>query len=75
MKVSTTVSLSEELVTALTNRAPDPKDRSDLVEAALKDYLLRLRRRDSSRDLEIINAHAAELNEEAEDVLSYQVIP
>jgi metal-responsive CopG/Arc/MetJ family transcriptional regulator len=75
VKVSTTVSLSEELVTALTNRAPDPKDRSDLVEAALKDYLLRLRRRDSSRDLEIINAHAAELNEEAEDVLSYQVIP
>jgi len=26
-------------------------------------------------DLEIINSHAAELNEEAADVLEYQVIP
>ena len=32
-------------------------------------------KRDPSRDLEIINAHAAELNQEAEDVLSYQVLP
>ena len=31
--------------------------------------------RKSSTDLEIINNHAAELNAEAEDVLSYQVIP
>ncbi len=32
-------------------------------------------RQDSSNDIEIINAHAAELNAEAEDVLAYQVIP
>lgn len=75
MKISTTVSLSEELLAALTTRAPDPQQRSELVETALKAYLLRLRRRDSSQDLEIINAHAVELNEEAEDVLSYQVFP
>jgi metal-responsive CopG/Arc/MetJ family transcriptional regulator len=75
MKVETTVALSEELLAALTDRAPDPEHRSDLIEAAVRAYLLRLRKRDSSRDLEIINAHAAELNEEAEDVLSYQVIP
>jgi hypothetical protein len=31
--------------------------------------------RKSSNDLEIINANAAELNAEAEDVLSYQIIP
>ena len=31
--------------------------------------------RKSSNDIEIINAQAAELNAEAEDVLSYQVIP
>jgi hypothetical protein len=54
---------------------PDPGPRSELVEAALRIYLLRLRRRDASHDLETINAHAAELNAEAEDVLSYQVIP
>jgi metal-responsive CopG/Arc/MetJ family transcriptional regulator len=75
MKVETTVALSEELLAALTDRAPDLEHRSDLVEAAVRAYLVRLRKRDSSRDLEIINAHAAELNEEAEDVLSYQVIP
>ncbi|HZF13060.1 MAG TPA: hypothetical protein VFE33_30080 [Thermoanaerobaculia bacterium] len=75
MKIETTLSLSEELLSALSTRAPDPEDRSELVETALRAYLLRLRKRDSSRDLEIINAHAQELNEEAEDVLSYQVFP
>jgi metal-responsive CopG/Arc/MetJ family transcriptional regulator len=75
MKVETTVTLSEELLAALIDRAPDAALRSDLVEAAVRSYLLRLRKRDSSNDLEIINAHAAELNAEAEDVLSYQVIP
>jgi metal-responsive CopG/Arc/MetJ family transcriptional regulator len=75
MKVETTVLLSEELLTALGTQAPDPQDRSELVEAALREYLLQLRKRDPSRDLEIINAHAAELNKEAEDVLSYQVMP
>jgi len=75
MKVETTVFLSEEVLTALGTRTQDPQDRSDLVEAALREYLPQLRQRDPSRDLEIINAHAAELNQEAEDVLSYQVIP
>jgi metal-responsive CopG/Arc/MetJ family transcriptional regulator len=75
MKVETTVTLSEELFAALVDRAPDPTLRSDLIEVAVRTYLVRLRKRDSSNDLEIINANAAELNAEAEDVLSYQVIP
>jgi metal-responsive CopG/Arc/MetJ family transcriptional regulator len=75
MKVETTVFLSEELLEALGSRAQDPQDRSELVEAALREYLPLLGKRDPSRDLEIINSHAAELNQEAEDVLSYQVIP
>jgi hypothetical protein len=75
MKIETTVLLSEDLLTALGNRAPDLQDRSELVEAALREYLPQLHKRDPSRDLEIINAHAAELNQEAEDVLSYQVLP
>jgi metal-responsive CopG/Arc/MetJ family transcriptional regulator len=75
MKIDTTLSLSEELLAALKTQAPDPEHRSELVEAALRAYLLRLRQRDASRDLEIINAHAAELNLEAEDVLSYQAMP
>lgn len=75
MKVPTTVSLSAELVAALAARAPDPERCSELVETAIRAYLLRLRRRDSSSDLAIINANAEALNEEAEDVLSYQVVP
>jgi hypothetical protein len=75
MKIETTLFLSEELVAALGARAPDPEYRSELVEAALREYLPLLPKRDPSRDLEIINAHATELNQEAEDVLSYQVIP
>jgi metal-responsive CopG/Arc/MetJ family transcriptional regulator len=74
MKIETIVYLSEELVEALGSRAPDPEHRSELVEAALREYLLVLHKRNQSRDLEIINTHAVELNQEAEDVLSYQVI-
>jgi hypothetical protein len=75
MKIETTVLLSEELVAALRAKAMDPERRSELVEAALREFLPLLQKRDASTDVEIINAHAAELNEEAEDVLSYQVIP
>jgi hypothetical protein len=75
MKIETTVFLSEELAAALGTRAPDPVHRSELVEAALREYLPLIEKRDPARDLEIINTHAEELNQEAEDVLSYQVIP
>ena len=75
MKVETTVTLSEDLVAALERRTADPDERSALVEAALRVYLTRPRKGDDAADLAIINAHAAELNAEAEDVLTYQVIP
>jgi metal-responsive CopG/Arc/MetJ family transcriptional regulator len=75
MKVDTTVTLSEDLVAALDRRTRDAQDRSALVEAALRAYLARPRQGEDAADLEIINSHAAELNEEAADVLEYQVIP
>ena len=75
MKVETTVALSEDLVAALDSRTQDAQDRSAIVEAALRAYLARPRRGEDAGDLEIINAHSAELNEEAADVLAYQVIP
>ncbi|HSF43131.1 MAG TPA: hypothetical protein VLT87_25250, partial [Thermoanaerobaculia bacterium] len=73
MKVETTVALSEDLVAALERRVQGPRDLSAIVEAALRAYLARPRRGDDAGDLEIINAHSAELNEEAADVLEYQV--
>jgi hypothetical protein len=45
-------------------------------ENALRTYLGQmLRLRQNARDLEIINREADHLNEEANDVLTYQVIP
>jgi metal-responsive CopG/Arc/MetJ family transcriptional regulator len=75
MKVETTVSLSEELAAALGKRVEDPEALSQFVEDAIRAHLLRQRRKESSHDLAIINAHADALNAEAEDVLSYQVVP
>jgi metal-responsive CopG/Arc/MetJ family transcriptional regulator len=75
MKVETTVALSEDLLAALDRRTQDARDRSEIVEAALRAYLAEPRRGEDAGDLEIINAHATALNEEAADVLAYQVIP
>lgn len=75
MKVETTVTLSEDVVAALDSRTHNPQDRSAIVEAALRAYLARPRQGEDAGDLDIINAHSAELNLEAADVLEYQVIP
>jgi metal-responsive CopG/Arc/MetJ family transcriptional regulator len=74
MKVEITVALSEDLLAALARLTQDARVRSEIVEAALRAYLAKPRRGEDAGDLEIINAHAAELNEEAADVLSYQVV-
>jgi metal-responsive CopG/Arc/MetJ family transcriptional regulator len=75
MKIETTVALSEDLVAALDSRGEGFRDRSAIVEAALRAYLAWPGRGEDAADLEIINSHATELNEEAADVLEYQVIP
>ena len=50
------------------------RNRSELMEAALRAYLARITRQEKkAKDLEIINRRAADLNEEALDVLDYQV--
>lgn len=75
MKIETTVSLSEDVIATLNSRTHGVQDRSAIVEAALRAYLAWPRPGEDAGDLEIINSHAAELNEEAADVLEYQVIP
>lgn len=50
------------------------RSRSETIERLLRESFARLARRARDRkDLEIINKHAEQLNQEAEDVLSYQV--
>lgn len=75
MKIETTVALSEDLIATLDSRTHGSQDRSAIVEAALRAYLAWPKPGEDAGDLEIINSHSAELNEEAADVLEYQVIP
>ena len=75
MKVKTSVTLSEELLTAIeAQTGADAVNRSALIEQAMWDYL-RFRQRAARDKNEIarINAQSAELNEEALDTIDYQV--
>jgi metal-responsive CopG/Arc/MetJ family transcriptional regulator len=74
MKQKTSVTLSEDLLEALSKATKKGESRSQAVERLLRETLAReARRAQESRDLDRINRHADRLNAEAEDVLAYQV--
>jgi metal-responsive CopG/Arc/MetJ family transcriptional regulator len=74
MKVKTSVTLSEEVLEEVDSVVEGTGNRSALIEEAVREYLQRLRQRArDERDLYILNDQADKLNEEALDVLSYQV--
>ncbi len=76
MKVKTSVTLSEDVVKQLDAVVETGESRSQVIERMLREAFATLERRTRDlRDLEIINRNADKLNEEAEDVLSYQVEP
>jgi len=77
MKVKTSITLSEELLKAVDKRArQSKKNRSDFIETAVWAFIGQVIRDElNARDLEIINQRADRLNEEAADVLAFQVIP
>ena len=72
MKVKTSVTLSEELLRAITMEL-DENNRSAFIEEAAWRHLRALRRsaRDR-REITLIDANAEQLNAEAMDVLDYQ---
>jgi Arc/MetJ-type ribon-helix-helix transcriptional regulator len=73
MKVKTSLTLSEGVLRAVRRATGRGESRSEAVERLLREGLAaRARRAADQRDLALINAHADELNREAEDVLSYQ---
>jgi metal-responsive CopG/Arc/MetJ family transcriptional regulator len=77
VKIQTSILLPEDLLAEIDQRVRQhAQDRSDFIEAAVRAFIARpTAGQQSSKDLQILNQHADRLNLEAEDVLSYQVIP
>jgi hypothetical protein len=73
MNVETVVTLPADLKAVLDRRAGSPSERDEIVAAALRAYFAWPRPGEDAGDLAIINAHAEELNAEADDARSYQV--
>lgn len=72
MKVKTSVTLSEELLKAISVAIND-KTRSAFIEEAAWEYLkMRNREIRDRRELRAIDTNVDRLNEEALDVLQYQ---
>ncbi len=76
MKIETTISLEPELLQSLKRilGANGYSSLSELVEEVLRRFLASERQKSYDRhELELINRNADRLNQEAEDVLSYQM--
>ena len=74
MKVKTSITLSEDIVTTVDRLAKEGESRSEAIERLLRERIAdRARQARDLRDLELINKNADQLNEEARDVLKYQV--
>ncbi len=74
MKVKTSITLSEDLIRQIDNLSTGRQNRSQIIERALRLYLNEiLRKKRDAVDLEKINQLADQLNQEAEDVLRFQV--
>lgn len=73
MKRKTSITLPADLLVAM-DRVDS--NRSALLERAARAYLRRLEKtRREAKDVQLINARARRLNQEAQDVLEYQGLP
>ena len=74
MKVETSIIVDQDLLEAVDKLAGKDKNRSEFIEAAIEAYIAQIARHTQNvKDIEIINERADDLNEEALDVLDYQV--
>jgi hypothetical protein len=73
MTTQTSIYLPDELLAELIRRVPNPNEQSTLIVEALRYFFSTHKGR--CEELDAINALADELNQEAEDVLDYQVMP
>ena len=74
MKIKTSITLSQDLLQSMDAMLTGAGNRSRFIEAAVRAYIKHLKKeaRDD-RELLILNQNADSLNQEAEDVLSFQV--
>ncbi len=74
MRVKTSITLPEDLLRSLDRAAGGLTNRSRAIEQAVRDMLdAKARAERDARDVELINRRADRLNDEAADVLDYQV--
>ena len=75
MKIKTSITLSEDVLKVIDKCAKQhKKNRSDFIEGAVWAFIRQSTRDEqNAHDLEIIDRRADYLNQEATDVLAYQV--
>lgn len=71
MSIETVIILPNDIKEALDRLAPNPVQRDAIVAAALRAYLAWPRPGEDASDLAVIDAHADELNLEAENARRY----
>jgi metal-responsive CopG/Arc/MetJ family transcriptional regulator len=73
MKAKTSLTLSEDLVASIDKLAGPKVSRSAYIEQILRDFVdRRAQARKGAREVAAINRHAAQLNAEMKDALSFQ---
>jgi metal-responsive CopG/Arc/MetJ family transcriptional regulator len=74
MKRKTSITLSSAVLEAVDRMVSEGTSRSEVIERLLRAGISReARQARDLKDLEVINRNARRLNDEAEDVLGYQV--
>lgn len=74
MKIKTSITISEEILSSVDKYTGEKKNRSEFIEKAIRNYINQLiREEQNAKDLEMLNSNAERLNQEAEEVLMYQV--
>ena len=74
MKAKTSLTISEDLIKSIDKLAGSKVSRSAFVENILRDFIEgHAQARRDAREIAAINRHAAELNAEMVDALSFQI--
>lgn len=73
MRTKTSVTLSDDVLAGVQRAAQKGESRSRAIDRLLRERLITAHARGTrAREVERLNRHAAALNREARDVLSYQ---